>query len=382
LTAGPIVGSCDIEVNPTKGIEAKGSVQPFSLDNIFSVSDAYMDVGLFVGQPATFVIDSKTTLLGVTTIVNISFTDAGTSALLGLEIPPVEADLSLTAIAADAYHPKDFRVAGDLNFNGWLNQQLPVLAAADKSRWDDQLGDLQKKIDQLNTDISNLNEKIKEKSVNDTAAKQKAEQDVADAQKGVDTAKAKVALLHLSLLHVFASRMHQVDDLQKQIDDNQQKLKQCGKFDYACQAKYKAIIVGLQAAKATADAALSAAQAVLQAAQDELAKIPDPDVDPQIIAWKAEVVADQAAVASADATIGGLEKLIDFANQVVQAGPGIRRSTVLHCAECNGFFPGALKCDNYHFSTDSYVSMQKDGKGNVHMAGKICDHPFDINIGM
>ena len=43
---------------------------------------------------------------------------------------------------------------------------------------------------------------------------------------------------------------------------------------------------------------------------------------------------------------------------------------------------GALKCDNYHFSTDSYVSMQKDGKGNVHMAGKICDHPFDINIGM
>jgi hypothetical protein len=194
LTAGPIVGSCDIEINPTKGIEAKGSVQPFSLDSIFTVSDAYIDVGLFVGQPASFVIDSKTTLLGVTTIINISFTDAGTSALLGLEIPPVEADLSLTAIAADAFHPKDFRVAGDLNFNGWLNQQLPILAAADKSRWDDQLGDLQKQIDQLNTDISNLDEQIKEKSANDTAAKQKAEKDVADAQKGVDSAKAKVAL--------------------------------------------------------------------------------------------------------------------------------------------------------------------------------------------
>jgi hypothetical protein len=26
--------------------------------------------------------------------------------------------------------------------------------------------------------------------------------------------------------------------------------------------------------------------------------------------------------------------------------------------------------------------MQKDGQGNVHMAGKICDHPFDINVGM
>lgn len=26
--------------------------------------------------------------------------------------------------------------------------------------------------------------------------------------------------------------------------------------------------------------------------------------------------------------------------------------------------------------------MQKDGRGNVHMAGKICDHPFDINVGM
>jgi hypothetical protein len=129
-----------------------------------------------------------------------------------------------------------------------------------------------------------------------------------------------------------------VDDLQKQIDDNQQKLKQCGKFDYACQAKYKAIIVSLQAAKATADEALNAATAVLKAAQDELAKIPDPDVDPQIIAWKAEVVADQAAVASADATIGGLEKLIDFANQVVQEGPGIQRSVLLpHAAsdECS-----------------------------------------------
>lgn len=346
LTAGPIVGSCDIEVNPTKGIEAKGSLQPFNLDNILSVSEAYIDVGLFIGQPATFIVDSKTSLLGITAIVNISFTDAGTSALLGLEIPPVEADLSLTAIAADAYHPKDFRVAGDLNFNGWLNQQLPVLAAADKNQWDSQLGDLQKKIDQLNNDISDLNEKIKEKSANDTAAKQKAEQVVADAQKGVDDAKSKV------------------DDLQKQIDDNQQKLKNCGKFDYACQAKYKAIIVSLQAAKATADAALSAAQQVLQAAQDELAKIPDPDVDPQIIGWKAEVLADQVAVQSADGTIGGLEKLIDFANQVVQDGPG------------------ALKCDNFHFSTDSYASMQKDGKGSVHMTGKICDHPFDINIGM
>jgi len=346
LTAGPIVGSCDIEVNPTKGIEAKGSLQPFNLDNILSVSEAYIDVGLFIGQPATFIVDSKTSLLGITAIVNISFTDAGTSALLGLEIPPVEADLSLTAIAADAYHPKDFRVAGDLNFNGWLNQQLPVLAAADKNQWDSQLGDLQKKIDQLNNDISDLNEKIKEKSANDTAAKQKAEQVVADAQKGVDDAKSKV------------------DDLQKQIDDNQQNLKNCGKFDYACQAKYKAIIVSLQAAKATADAALSAAQQVLQAAQDELAKIPDPDVDPQIIGWKAEVLADQVAVQSADGTIGGLEKLIDFANQVVQDGPG------------------ALKCDNFHFSTDSYASMQKDGKGSVHMTGKICDHPFDINIGM
>ena len=205
LAAGPIVGSCDIEVNPTKGIEAKGSLQPFSLDNIFTVSEAFMDVALYVGQPPAFIIDSKTTLLGVTTIVNISFTDAGTSALLGLEIPPVEADLSLTAIAADPYHPKDFQVAGDLNFNGWLNQQLPILAAADKSNWDAQLGDLQKKVDQLNSDISDLNEKIKEKSANDTAAKQKAEQDVADAQKAVDSAKAKVTLQHesqcSSLLH-------------------------------------------------------------------------------------------------------------------------------------------------------------------------------------
>jgi len=41
-----------------------------------------------------------------------------------------------------------------------------------------------------------------------------------------------------------------------------------------------------------------------------------------------------------------------------------------------------LKCDNYHFTSDSYASMQKDGKGNVHMVGKILDHPFDINIGM
>ncbi len=119
-----------------------------------------------------------------------------------------------------------------------------------------------------------------------------------------------------------------MDDLQKQIDDNEQKLKGCGKYDYVCQAKYKGIIVSLQAAKATADAALSAAQAVLQAAQDELAKIPDPDVDPEIIGWKAEVVADQLAVQSADETIGGLEKLIDFANQVVQAGPGEPQSAV------------------------------------------------------
>jgi hypothetical protein len=330
LTAGPIVGSCDIEVNPTKGIEAKGSVQPFSLDNILTVSDAYMDVGLFIGQPATFIVDSKTTLLGVTTIINISFTDAGTSALLGLEIPPVEADLSLTAIAADAYHPKDFRVAGDLNFNGWLNQQLPVLAAADKSSWDNQLGDLQKKVDQLNNDISDLTEKIKEKSANDTAAKQKAEQDVAAAQKGVDDAKAKVALFCSSCC-LCTSLVDQVDDLQKQIDDNKDKLNHCGKFDYTCQAKYKAIIVSLQAAKATADAALSAAHDVLKAAQDELAKIPDPDLDPQIIGWKAEVVADQAAVASADATIGGLEKLIDFANQVVQAGPGVSCRMRIFC---------------------------------------------------
>ena len=174
-----------------------------------------------------------------------------------------------------------------------------------------------------------------------------------------------------------------MDDLQKQIDDNEQKLKSCGKYDYVCQAKYKGIIVSLQAAKATADAALSAAQAVLQAAQDELAKIPDPDVDPEIIGWKAEVVADQLAVQSADGTIGGLEKLIDFANQVVQAGPGEPQSAVSTRARAIlRMFSGSLQCDNYHFSTDSFVVMQKDGKGNVHMAGKICDHPFDINIGM
>jgi hypothetical protein len=192
LTAGPIVGSCIIEVNPSKGVEAEGSLQPFNLDNIFSVTQAYLDVGLFVGQRASFIIDSQTTLLGFTAVVNISLTDDGTSALLGFEIPPVQADLSLTSIAADAYHPKDFTVAGDLNFNGWINQQLPLLAAADKSSWSDQLGDLQKKIDQLNNEISDLNEKIKEKSANDTAAKQKAAQDVADAQKAVDDAKAKV----------------------------------------------------------------------------------------------------------------------------------------------------------------------------------------------
>jgi hypothetical protein len=113
-----------------------------------------------------------------------------------------------------------------------------------------------------------------------------------------------------------------VDDLQSQIDDNQQKLKNCGKYDYSCQAKYKAIIISLQTAKAAADSALSAAQSILNAAQDELAKIPDPDVDPQIIGWKTEVAADQLAVQSADGTIGALEKLIDFATEVVQAGSG------------------------------------------------------------
>jgi hypothetical protein len=45
-------------------------------------------------------------------------------------------------------------------------------------------------------------------------------------------------------------------------------------------------------------------------------------------------------------------------------------------------FAGSLQCDNYHFTSDSYASMQKDGKGNVHMVGKILDHSFDINIGM
>jgi len=155
-----------------------------------------------------------------------------------------------------------------------------------------------------------------------------------------------------------------VHDLQSQIDDNQQKLKNCGKYDYSCQAKYKAIIISLQTAKAAADSALSAAQSILKAAQDELAKIPDPDVDPQIIGWKTEVAADQLAVQSADGTIGALEKLIDFASEVVQAGSG------------------ALQCDSFHFSTDSFVSMQKDGKGSVHMAGSICNHPFDINVSM
>jgi hypothetical protein len=90
-------------------------------------------------------------------------------------------------------------------------------------------------------------------------------------------------------------------------------------------------------------------------------------------------------VQSADGTIGGLEKLIDFANQVVQAGPGaphIYVSVVFCVFRISRLFAGSLKCDNYHFTSDSYASMQKDGKGNVHMVGKILDHPFDINIGM
>ena len=159
-------------------------------------------------------------------------------------------------------------------------------------------------------------------------------------------------------------RQDQGRRLNQQIADAQQKYDQCGKHDYACQAKYKAEILSLQAALATANAALDAANAALQAAQEALAKLPDPDTDPQVLAWKAEVVGDQALIATLQATLSADLALTDLCSKVLQAGAA------------------ALQPKTVTFSSTSYVGVKGGSPGNAEIVGSFLGKQIDINVGM
>jgi ribosome-associated translation inhibitor RaiA len=358
LSLGPIKGSGDCivvlskdplthpQLNPTRGIRLDGHIEPFSLGNVLSLKEAQMTIILMVGSPITFTIESSVTLLGTECDTNVTLADNGASAKIAFISPGLQADLMLATGSQDPLSPGDFYVGADLTIGPWLAQRLPVLAKEDEDSWTKQLSDAQAQVDGLQKDIDKLDAEIQQRSQNDTESKQKAEAALQSAQDAVAKAKAKV------------------DDLQSQIDDANDKLKKCKTWDLTCKAKYGGIVASLTAAKVTADGALNLAKQVLKAAEDELAKIPDPDVDPQIILWKANVVADQAAIASVDATLGSLRSLIKVAADTVAAGAS------------------ALSTKTLRFSSDSWVKLQGGSPGSTHLVGTFLGHNVDVNVGM
>jgi ElaB/YqjD/DUF883 family membrane-anchored ribosome-binding protein len=247
---------------------------------------------------------------------------------------------------SDPFAVVDMNLSGDLSLGDYLSTRLLYYAQQTEDQKGPEIKDIQNKIASLQADIATLQQEIDNRSQNDTAAKQAAEQAVQNAQNAVTDAKNKV------------------QDLNNQIAAAQDQLKQCGKYDYVCQAKYKAEIISLQAALLTADGALDAATAILNAAMAALQKIPDPDVDPQIIAWKAEQVGDEALVGTLQATLAADQALTQLASNVLTAGAK------------------ALQPTSITWSTTSFVGIKGGSPGNADIVGSFLGKPVNFNVGI
>jgi TolA-binding protein len=333
-------------LDPTQGIDIQAHVSPFTIGSVLTVSESDMDFQLLVGKPIHLILKTNTTLLTVMCACSIDISSSGIEADIQFISDVVDFSLAASSQTQDPMHVADLTASGELNIADYVAQQLPKVAKQTQDAIQPQIDALQEKINQLQGSIDDLNNKIDQKSQNDTQAKQKAEAVVASAQQSVTDAQQKVG------------------NIQGQIDDNKKKENDCKSYDLACKAKYAAIIAGLEVEMKTAGAALDAAQYVLEKAQEALKKIPDPDVDPQIIGWKAEVLADKGLLATAQASLSALKSTQQFASQVVDAGAG------------------AISAKQLTFSSASYLGLQKGSNGDVHLVGKFLGGDIDMHVPM
>lgn len=343
-----IKGSALFELDPVAGVEIKTAVDPFTIGSVFSLNSCQMDVQLLVGKPVVVSVSGSMTLLGVTSAAVVSLGPSSFSATFSLSDGPLEVVL---ASSVESIPPTgglssitDFSVTAELNLGQFLAQTIPALAKETQSGLQPQINSVQGHISSTQQDIANLQSEIDQRSKDDTAAKQQAEAAVASAQQAVTEAQTKV------------------DGIQKQIDTAQENLHKCGKFDYGCKAKYEAEIAGYEVEMKTAQAALSVAQDALSAAQAALQKIPDPDVDPQIIEWKAEQVKDEAYLGVLQGELASLQAVDKLASETVEAGAG------------------AFAAKNLDFSESSFIQLQQGQKGSVHVTGTFLGHPVEFDI--
>eukprot|EP00698_Gefionella_okellyi_P017602 TRINITY_DN5178_c0_g1_i1.p1 TRINITY_DN5178_c0_g1~~TRINITY_DN5178_c0_g1_i1.p1 ORF type:complete len:1545 (+),score=439.45 TRINITY_DN5178_c0_g1_i1:40-4674(+) len=353
VIGGITLSMVEFAIDPVLGIQiivdasSSGTSQvSVGANNLLPFTNWQMDIDLMLALNMGIHINGQINFAGIQSAAAVDIDLTNFQLALNFSSGVVTIDLAGAVQSGnDPFNVPDLALSGLLDLNGYLQTRLLYYAQQTQNEKGPEEEALQKQITNLQNDIATLNEEIAQKSQNDTAAKQAAEQAVANAQTAVNNAKAKV------------------QDLNNQIAQAQQNLKNCGSHDYVCQAKYKAEVVSLQAALVTADGALDAATEVLTLAQEALQKIPDPDTDPQILGWKAEVVTDQGLLATAQGALDADQALTNLCTKVLQAGAA------------------ALQPRSLQFSSTSYIAISHNQAGNVEIVGQFLGKPVDINIG-
>merc|ERR1711871_356059 len=127
LQVGPIKGSCEVEINPTKGFKVAGDVSPFALGPLFKLNEGVMDVEVMVGDGCEFVIDTSVDILGVHIALNLSIGDSALSTQFDFEDGDVKLSAGLQS-SGGLTDTSDFSVSAKLDMGKYLSQEMPKLA--------------------------------------------------------------------------------------------------------------------------------------------------------------------------------------------------------------------------------------------------------------
>eukprot|EP00762_Andalucia_godoyi_P003879 ANDGO_08642.mRNA.1 hypothetical protein len=355
LTLGPItLQEVSFAVDPVLGVRIQVDFQSsqtasisVGANGLVPVSDWKIILDLMLSINMGLHIDGNLNIAGTQCTSNIDIDLLHFQIAFNFSTPNVYVDLVggvSSQSPSDFLGIADFTVAGDLDVHGYLGTRLPYYAQQTINQISPDMQGVLDQINKLQSEIQTLNNEIATRSQNDTQSKQEAEAAVQKAQAAVDSAK------------------QQVQSINNQIAAAQQQLNKCGKYDYVCQAKYKSEILAYQGELATANAGLSVATDALNVALAVLQKIPDPDVDPVILEWKAELLSAQGALATLQGTYAADQAIVKKCSQVVQAGSG------------------ALISKQLHFSSSSFIGLKQNPSGDCEIVGNFLGNNIDIHI--
>lgn len=190
-------------------------------------------------------------------------------------------------------HPKDWALAAEMNeVLDYIAKTVPPEVSRSKATCEADVAKWEKDVEDANAKLSGLQTKIDAKIKKDQAAMSKVESYAIAARGKVKDAQNKV------------------DQLQGNIDSFHAKIHALHWYQKWKAPGYYIVIGALEVAKGTADLALEAVEALLADAAKALkasGKVM-PDLDPEIIAWRAEYAIAHAALTAADEALKALGK--------------------------------------------------------------------------